>query len=142
MWYVFYPELRNETGNTASKDKRVSHRNMKSRHLVIRYLSCHVDGATQIKFISGNNSFSGEKKFPNLNTSSVNRQRVLSLEPTRSPLLSFVVLQSISCVRLFSTPWTAAHQAFLSFTICFQLKIIQMPKVTHLGESCSEPLHP
>ena len=26
------------------------------------------------------------------------------------------VVQSLSCVRLFATPWTAAHQASLSFT--------------------------
>ena len=29
----------------------------------------------------------------------------------------FVVIQSISRVQLFATPWTAAHQASLSFTI-------------------------
>ena len=28
-----------------------------------------------------------------------------------------LVVQSLSCVRLFATPWTAAHQASLSFTI-------------------------
>jgi len=28
-----------------------------------------------------------------------------------------VVVQSLSCVWLFMTPWTAAHQAFLSFTV-------------------------
>ena len=28
-----------------------------------------------------------------------------------------VVIQSLSCVRLFATPWTAAHQASMSFTI-------------------------
>ena len=28
-----------------------------------------------------------------------------------------VVVQSLSCVRLFVTPWTAAHQSSLSFTI-------------------------
>ena len=27
-----------------------------------------------------------------------------------------VVVQSLSCVRLFATPWTAAHQVSLSFT--------------------------
>ena len=31
--------------------------------------------------------------------------------------LGFTVVQSISCVRLFETPWTAAHQASLSFTV-------------------------
>ena len=29
----------------------------------------------------------------------------------------FVVVQSLSHVRLFATPWTTAHQATLSFTI-------------------------
>ena len=28
-----------------------------------------------------------------------------------------VVAQSLSCVQLFATPWTAARQASLSFTI-------------------------
>ena len=28
-----------------------------------------------------------------------------------------VVVQSLSCVQLFATPWTAARQASLSFTI-------------------------
>ena len=28
-----------------------------------------------------------------------------------------VVVQSLSCVQFFVTPWTAAHQASLSFTI-------------------------
>ena len=32
-----------------------------------------------------------------------------------------VVVQSLSCVRLFATPWTAAHQASLSFTISWSL---------------------
>ena len=30
---------------------------------------------------------------------------------------SLVVVQLLSCSQLFVTPWTAAHQAFLSFTI-------------------------
>ena len=33
----------------------------------------------------------------------------------------FVVVQSLSCVRLFVTSWTAARQAFLSFTISLSL---------------------
>ena len=38
---------------------------------------------------------------------------------------SFVVVQLLSCVQLFATPWTAAHQAFLSFTIsCILLKLM------------------
>ena len=31
------------------------------------------------------------------------------------------VIQSLSCVQLFVTPWTAAHQASLSFTISLSL---------------------
>ena len=31
------------------------------------------------------------------------------------------VIQSLSRVRLFATPWTAAHQASLSFTISWSL---------------------
>jgi len=38
------------------------------------------------------------------------------------PALSvIVVLRSLSCVRLFVTPWTAARQASLSFTISWSL---------------------
>ena len=33
----------------------------------------------------------------------------------------FVVVQSISCVQLFVTPWIAAHQASLSITISWNL---------------------
>ena len=32
------------------------------------------------------------------------------------PLTVFSSVQSLSCVRLFATPWTAAHQASLSIT--------------------------
>ena len=32
-----------------------------------------------------------------------------------------IVIQSLSCVKLFATPWTAAHQASLSFTISWSL---------------------
>ena len=30
---------------------------------------------------------------------------------------SVLIVQSLSCVQLFETPWTAAYQASLSFTI-------------------------
>ena len=39
----------------------------------------------------------------------------------KQPLLRFVAIQSLNCVRLFVTPWTAAHQASLSFTISWSL---------------------
>jgi len=32
-----------------------------------------------------------------------------------------VVVQLLSCVQLFVTPWTEAHQASLSFTISWTL---------------------
>ena len=36
--------------------------------------------------------------------------------------LEIVVVQSLSCVQLFVTPWTVAHQASLSFTISQSLQ--------------------
>ena len=36
-------------------------------------------------------------------------------------IVFFVVVQSLSCVRLFATPWTASHQASLSFTVSWSL---------------------
>ena len=54
--------------------------------------------------------------------------------------LSFVVVQSLSRVRLFLTPWTAAHQASLSFTISqslFELMSIEsMMPSNHLILCC------
>ena len=42
-----------------------------------------------------------------------------------------VVVQSLSRVRLFATPWTAAHQASLSITISQSLlRLMSMPSVT------------
>ena len=40
----------------------------------------------------------------------------LSLKFEFPPVWSFLSVQSLSHVRLFATPWTAAHQAFLSIT--------------------------
>ena len=42
----------------------------------------------------------------------------------------FVVVQSLSCVQLFVTPWTTACQAYLSFTISQNLlKLISIESV-------------
>ena len=38
-------------------------------------------------------------------------------KPVLLPLLCAVVVQLPSCVQLFATPWTAAHQASLSLAI-------------------------
>ena len=37
-------------------------------------------------------------------------------QPRSGPQFQFSSVQSLSCVRLYATPWTAAHQAFLSIT--------------------------
>ena len=43
---------------------------------------------------------------------------LLVLSPLCNPFhLSIISIQSLSCVWLFVTPWTAAHQSSLSFTI-------------------------
>ena len=42
-----------------------------------------------------------------------------SLVPTWA---DFIVVQSLSCVRLLETPWTAAHQAPLSLTTLAQTR--------------------
>ena len=38
------------------------------------------------------------------------------LDKLLSKLFAVVVVQSLSCIRFFTIPWTAAHQASLSFT--------------------------
>ena len=35
--------------------------------------------------------------------------------------LYVVVIQMLSCVQLFATPWASAHQVFLSFTVSLSL---------------------
>ena len=61
-------------------------------------------------------------------------------------LFNVVVVQSLSCVRLFVTPWTAAHQAPLSFTISrglFKLMSIESVVLSnHLILCCPLPLLP
>ena len=43
----------------------------------------------------------------------------------------FVVVQSLSSVRLFATPWTAAHQVCLSITVSWSLlKLMSTVSVT------------
>ena len=42
---------------------------------------------------------------------------LITYTPRDMNIWSMVVVQSLSHVRLFVTPWTAAHQASLSFTI-------------------------
>ena len=35
--------------------------------------------------------------------------------------MAALVVQSLSCIQLFVTPWTVAHQAPLSFTVSWSL---------------------
>ena len=53
---------------------------------------------------------------------------------------NYVVVQPLSCVQLFATPWTAAQQVSLSFTISWNLlKLISIESVmpsNHLILSC------
>ena len=53
---------------------------------------------------------------------------------------AIIVVQLLSCVRLFETPWTAAHQASLSFTISWGLlKLMSIESVMpskHLTLCC------
>ena len=54
---------------------------------------------------------------------------------------SHLMLMSLSHGQLFATPWTAAHQAFLSFTISWSLlKLISIELVmpSHLFPSCPQ----
>jgi len=54
--------------------------------------------------------------------------------------LVFVAVQSLSLIWLFAVPWTAAHQAFLTFTIFWSLlKLISIESVmpcSHLILCC------
>ena len=52
--------------------------------------------------------------------------------------LSVVVVQSLSHVWLFATPWTAAHQASLSFSISWSLlKLMCHPIISSYASSFS-----
>ena len=46
---------------------------------------------------------------------------IMLFGPRRFTIVCFVVVQSLSRVRLSATPWTAARQASLSFTISWTL---------------------
>ena len=46
-----------------------------------------------------------------------------------------VVVQSLSHIRLFVTPWTVAHQASLSFTIL--LKLISIESMIYIDKTYS-----
>ena len=49
---------------------------------------------------------------------------------------SFVVAQSLSPVQLFVSPWTAAHQASLSFIISLSLLKLMVMPFNHFSLCC------
>ena len=57
------------------------------------------------------------------------------------PLSSSSLVQSLSCVQIFATPWTAAHQASLSFTNSQSLLKLMSTELVMLS-SPSHPLPP
>ena len=52
--------------------------------------------------------------------------------------MGLVVFPSLSCVQFFATPWTAAHQASLSFTIFPELSQTHV----HWVSDAIQPSHP
>ena len=52
----------------------------------------------------------------------------------------FIVVQSLSRVRLFATPWTAAHQASLSFTI--SQSVLKLMSIESMMPSTVSSCHP
>ena len=52
-------------------------------------------------------------------------------------MILVVVVQSLSCVQLFATQWTAAHQASQSFTISWRRAWQPTPEFLP-GESCGQ----
>ena len=61
--------------------------------------------------------------------------------------MALVVVQSLSHVRFSATPWTAAHQASLSFTISWSLLRLMstewtMPSITGLRENSKTEQEP
>ena len=54
----------------------------------------------------------------------LNTQHIRAMQDTESVPYRFYLLQSLSRVQLFVTPWTTARQASLSFTISQTLLIL------------------
>ena len=62
--------------------------------------------------------------FPQANTQQMANQDMSFFSPIPAlplPFGTFSSVQSLSCVQLFVTPWTATHQAFLSITNSWSL---------------------
>ena len=73
------------------------------------------------KFLETYNLPPFHEEMENLNRPVTNKEielvnKNLSIKKSPGPD-GFTVVQLLSCVRLFVTPWTATHQASLSFTI-------------------------
>ena len=82
-----------------------------------------------IKYLNGlKNCFSNGCILPSMfiNNSYTHKHNVIEMFHLFLIHLNFINLytESLSCVQLFVTPWTAAHQASLSFTISRSLLIL------------------
>ena len=95
-------------------------------HLLLRFQKVKWLGK-QSCFFGPNSDVAGEKK--------INQKLILHLSNNTSIYIQFSSVQSLSCVRLFATPWIAAHQASLSIT-----KSWSSLKLT-LSQWCLQPSH-
>ena len=95
-------------------------------HLLLRFQKVKWLGK-QSCFFGPNSDVAGEKK--------INQKLILHLSNNTSIYIQFSSVQSLSCVRLFATPWIAAHQASLSIT-----KSRSSLKLT-LSQWCLQPSH-
>ena len=95
-------------------------------HLLLRFQKIKWLGK-QSCFFGLNSDVAGEKK--------INQKLILHLSNNTSRYIQFSSVQSLSCVRLFATPWIAAHQASLSIT-----KSWSSLKLT-LSQWCLQPSH-
>ena len=66
-----------------------------------------------------------------------------SYDKPRQHIKRVVIVQLLSCVQLFGTPWTAAHQASLSITISWSLlKLMSIESVMPSSHLILSPASP
>ena len=61
------------------------------------------------------------------------------LSGKKYPPANIGVVQSLSCIQLFATPWTAAHEASLSFSVSLSLLKFMF---VHWVTDAIQPTHP
>ena len=88
MRFTCHPELRTGIGAWGFQGQE-GHSQDNKKNRCIRCLPCHIDGATQIKFLSGNNSFSG--KNPQSKFFQIVKKKVIA---------NFLSSQGLQCLQL------------------------------------------